>query len=681
MAIATLQSLLKERFGFDSFRPYQEEVCQATLSGHDALLVMPTGAGKSLCYQLPGLAREGTTLVISPLLALMEDQVAKLKTLGLRAERIHSGRDRAESRRVCEAYLRGELEYLFVAPERLAVPGFIEMLARKELSLIAVDEAHCISQWGHDFRPEYRMLGARLPLLRFGADRRKNPTPVLALTATATPTVQRDIIAQLHLSESKAFIHGFRRSNIAVEVLEVPQADRADMIVEILNDPTRRPAIIYSSTRKNAEAIASFLESKFSVSLYHAGLSKEAREKTQTKFIEGKVDVMVATVAFGMGIDKADVRTVIHAALPSSLEAYYQEIGRAGRDGKESKALLMWSYADRKMHEFLLSKNYPDAGVCQKIFDAVKGRSENKDALKVKLGLDDDLYESALEKLWIHGGIEIDASENLRVGTKPGWKATYLRQRQHRVEQMNLMGAYAEGSRCRMLGLVKHFGDEQDSGIVCGICDICAPNESRLRAPNAAEIMAMETILKLLREWDGQSIGKIHRENLSRLERKTFENLVNAMTKAGFVYLQEEVFEKDGKSIHYRSAYLGSLGDKPSELAARVKILSTLAPMAQKKRSPKTSRSKKSSIIKEKAPEMVADSRRPQRVQALKEWRIELARAKRVPAFTILSDRTLNAIASENPSDLDKLQAVHGMGPKLVEKHGKAILSILSQTP
>jgi RecQ family ATP-dependent DNA helicase len=244
LAAGPLTELLQTTFGFPSFRTSQEAVCQAVIAGRDVLLVMPTGAGKSLCYQLPAVARGGTALVISPLIALMEDQVAKLKERGLAVERIHSGRDRAASRQACIDYLSGALQFLFIAPERLRVAGFPEMLAKRKPSLIAIDEAHCISQWGHDFRPDYRMLGQYLPTLR--------PAPVIALTATATPVVQNDIAAQLDLAQPALFIQGFRRDNLAIEVVEVAPSGRAALTLELLLEEARRPAIVYRNSCRAA---------------------------------------------------------------------------------------------------------------------------------------------------------------------------------------------------------------------------------------------------------------------------------------------------------------------------------------------------------------------------------------------------------------------------------------------
>ncbi|MBI3535790.1 MAG: ATP-dependent DNA helicase RecQ, partial [Deltaproteobacteria bacterium] len=266
-----LTKILKEKFGFDEFRLSQEQVCQTITKGQDVLLVMPTGAGKSLCYQLPGLALGGVTLVISPLLALIDDQVTKLKLKNIRAEQIHSGRSREASRAACISYLNGELDFLFIAPERLGVRGFPEMLQKTKPVLIAIDEAHCISQWGHDFRPEYRKLGERLAGLR--------PAPIIALTATATPIVQNDIVKQLRIINAKRFIQGFRRTNIAIEVHEVPRSMRSDACVKFLEGKT--PAIVYTPTRRESEEIASKLKIYFRADSYHAGMTSDARENVQ----------------------------------------------------------------------------------------------------------------------------------------------------------------------------------------------------------------------------------------------------------------------------------------------------------------------------------------------------------------------------------------------------------------
>ncbi len=376
-----LSDLLQDPFRLTSFRPFQEAVCRAVTEGRDVLLVMPTGAGKSLCYQLPGLARGGTTLVISPLIALMEDQVAKLREIGLHAERIHSGRDRADSRRVARDYLDGRLDFLFIAPERLAVPGFPELLARRKPVLVAIDEAHCISQWGHDFRPEYRMLGERLPILR--------PAPAIALTATATPRVQDDIVSQLGLDQAGRFIHGFRRTNIAVEVSEAKPSARRAAVAMLLADPARRPAIIYAPTRKEADALGAELATRMSAAAYHAGMTGAARDRVQTDFLAGRLDVIVATIAFGMGVDKPDVRTVVHTGLPGSLEGYYQEIGRAGRDGLPSRAVLLYSFADRRNHEYFHARDYPEPAELARIYAALSEEPQTPGELRRKVKLDE----------------------------------------------------------------------------------------------------------------------------------------------------------------------------------------------------------------------------------------------------------------------------------------------------
>jgi DNA topoisomerase-3 len=680
-----LDHLLREAFHLPSFRPYQEAVCQAVTAGKDVLLVMPTGAGKSLCYQLPGLARGGTTVVVSPLIALMEDQVAKLRELGLRAERIHSGRERAASRQACADYLAGRLDYLFLAPERLAIPGFPEMLARRTPSLVAVDEAHCISQWGHDFRPEYRMLGQRLPLLR--------PAPVIALTATATPVVQDDIAGQLGLTAGggERFIHGFRRTNIAVEVAELRPAERRDTVHRLLADRARRPAIVYAPTRKEADALGELLSAHFPAAAYHAGMPAVVRERVQAAFLSGGLEVIVATIAFGMGVDKPDVRTVLHTGLPGSLEGYYQEIGRAGRDGDLSRAVLLYSYADRRNHEFFHGRDYPDPDLLERIHRALSDQPQPAGAIQRKLRIDDEQFPKALEKLWIHGGALVDPEENVTRG-RSDWRAPYLAQSAHKLTQLEQMMRFAESHVCRMLHLVRHFGDQEDSGEPCGLCDICAPGGSTSRSfrpPRPDETVLIGRILTALRMRDGVSTGQLYRDiagapggpgETAALDRKPFEKLVGALAAAGLLRITEDSFEKEGRTIHFQRAVLtpeGYRGDP--EAVARVQIVEE-QPAAPRKRKERKGKSAAAAPAR-RSPGGGEDLAAAPAglVEALRAWRLGEARRRQVPAFRILTDRTLHALAAARPRDERALLDVPGIGPTLVRTYAREILEILAR--
>jgi DNA topoisomerase-3 len=476
-APADPDALLKERFGFESFRPHQREVVQQLVAGRDVLLVMPTGAGKSLCYQLPGIARGGTTLVVSPLIALMEDQAQKLLAQGFQAERIHSGLGRESAREACRRYLRGELDFLFIAPERLRVPGFPELLEKRPPSLIAVDEAHCISHWGHDFRPDYRMLAERLP--------RRTPVPLVALTATATPEVQRDIAEQLGMREPVRSIHGFRRDNLGVQVVDALPSTREALARALLAQPGRLPAIVYAPTRGRADEIARGLSGRFRALAYHAGMDGSARERVQSEFVSGKAEVIVATIAFGMGIDKADVRTVLHMSSPATLEGYYQEIGRAGRDGRPSLALMLCSAGDRRMHDFFFERDYPPTSELARVHEALGETPIFKGSLARKLKLEDEVLDRILDKLWSHGAAQIDHEDRVSRGSD-AFRLNYPHQRASRAALLSAMSRYLQASRCRMVTLVQHFGDSED-GEPCGHCDRCRPDQLALSAHIAAD--------------------------------------------------------------------------------------------------------------------------------------------------------------------------------------------------
>ena len=549
-----LLELLQTVFRLPAFRPYQEAVCRTVTEGRDVLLVMPTGAGKSLCFQLPGIARAGTTLVVSPLIALMEDQVAKLRELGLRAERIHSGRDRLTSRQVCVEYLQGTLDYLFIAPERLGVPGFPEMLAKCKPALIAVDEAHCISQWGHDFRPDYRMIGRYLPLLR--------PAPVIALTATATVLVQDDIIQQLDLKNATRSIHGFRRANLAVETVETRVPDRHEAVRRMLADPARRPAIVYAPTRKETELLALELNADYPTAAYHAGMTPQERERTQNRFGAGELAVIVATIAFGMGIDKADIRTVVHTALPGSIEGYYQEIGRAGRDGQPARAILLYSYADLRTHEFFHRRGYPEPDHLQRIFAALGSDPQPRALLCEWLAMELELFDTAVEKLLVHGGAWRDADGNLGRG-EADWLPPYERQRAHKLAELRQILEFADkATACRMVRLVRHFGDHEDSQ-PCGVCDVCAPQAAaarRSRRLTAAESRLALQVLEALRWREGQTVRQLHERLQEPGERRTFERLLESLAGAGLIALQEDAFSRDGKVISFWRIYLTDAG-------------------------------------------------------------------------------------------------------------------------
>jgi len=348
-----MKTLLKKYFGYDDFRPLQAEIIKNVLNKKDTFVLMPTGGGKSLCFQLPALKFKGLTLVISPLIALMKDQVDALKSNGINAEFINSSLNQNKIKEIEDKLLNNEtqtnseIKILYIAPERFALKTFQNFLSKIRIDLIAVDEAHCISEWGHDFRPDYRNL--KLIKKIFPS------IPLIALTATATEKVREDIVKQLNLKNVKTFISSFDRKNLKISVIEKKQA--FPKLIDLLSKYKNESVIIYCHSRKETEEIAENLKlNGFSSAPYHAGLDAQKRKLNQDRFVKDKVDIIVATIAFGMGIDKPDVRLVVHYTFPKTLEGYYQEIGRAGRDGLKSECVMFYTYADTRKHEFFINQ-------------------------------------------------------------------------------------------------------------------------------------------------------------------------------------------------------------------------------------------------------------------------------------------------------------------------------------
>ena len=690
-----LTTLLHSTFGFSAFRANQEAVCRAVIDGRDALLVMPTGAGKSLCYQLPAIARTGTALVVSPLIALMDDQAAKLSALNLRVARVHSGLSRDDARKACRDYLDGNLDFLFIAPERMRVPGFPEMLARRKPTLVAIDEAHCISVWGHDFRPDYRTLGDHLPALR--------PAPILALTATATPTVQSDIVAQLHLANPALFIHGFRRSNLAIEVVEMSKPRRHQFTVKLLSSPATRPAIVYTPSRRDAEALAAELARHFPAAAYHAGLDASVRERVQRAFQSGKLEVVVATIAFGMGIDKADVRTIVHTALPASVEAFYQEIGRAGRDGLPSRSVLLHSYADRKIHESFLERDYPPASDLARVAAVLTSDFLMPEPLAQRLKIDLDSFNKSVEKLIAHGAASIDFAGNVRLADEArradsnpaspaSWRSAYEAQIAFRRSQIDRMVAFAETQQCRMTAIIRHFGDTADAHRPCGICDFCSPATTTAHTFRPPAPEDLRQLMYILQELDdrSRSTGKLYsalaegalRGTPAGKDRKTFDTLLDALDRAALITLAADTFTNaEGNVITYKKAALTYEGREAVSTgkihAPDILLPDTGAPGAPAAKSRKSKSSKATRKTTERDQTTAILTPEQQILdEALRAWRKSEADKTGKPAFIVFSDAVLRNLVLANPQTIPDLLTVSGIGPEKADRFGAEIIAI-----
>ena len=685
---------LKRYFGFDDFLDGQEEVVNQIVSGRDGLVVMPTGGGKSLCYQLPALCFEGVSLVVSPLIALMKDQVDALVAKGIKATMINSTLAWDEQKERLQGIREGRWKLVYVAPERFRAESFLNALQGIKVELFAVDEAHCLSQWGHDFRPDYLRLGKALEKI--------GRPQCIALTATATPIVRADIIQVLQLRDGFEQVSGFARPNLSLNICAADSnQQKEERLKSVL--AAHRTGIVYCATRKKVEAVSETISSwGLKCVAYHGGMSDEDRERAQDVFINKKADIAVATNAFGMGIDRSDVRFVVHYEIPGSVEAYYQEAGRAGRDGESAYCELLYNYADTKTQEFFIDGANPGVAVIHNVYQFLLSSADGNHEIQKTL---DEIAEGAdvrnsmavgsamaalgragyIERFDLPGrrmrGTRLLRSDVFVAGLQLDEIAIEEKDRRDR-EKLRAMVELCYARVCRQQWILEYFG-EQDAE-TCGNCDFCRDSSSgEARKATAEEDVIVKKILS--------GVARMSRKNGTLWEGKFGRGKIVQMLVGG---KSQEVL---GAGLNKLSTYgiLKNLGSGQVNGVMRsladAGLLRTEAGefpvVTLTEKGDKVMLGKSSySLIwpKEKVLE-IAELKDagfdPVLFGVLRDLRARLAKAENVPAYCVFGNKTIEALARYRPRTIDEMLLVPGVGAVKVQRYARPFLDTIKDWP
>jgi ATP-dependent DNA helicase RecQ len=680
---SALDQALAEHFGLTAFRVGQREAVRAVLAGQDLVAVMPTGAGKSLCFQLPALIMQGVSVVVSPLIALMKDQVDGLRRRGVAAAAIHSLMPAAERADAERELLDGRLHLLYVAPERLASVGFRRVLAAARPERLIVDEAHCISQWGHDFRPDYRRLGDL---------RSELAVPAAAFTATATPDVRADIARQLGLTSPVELITGFERPNLTLAVESCRSREEKEQALEALIRATGTPGIVYAATRKSVELWAAFLsEAGVRAGRYHAGLTDEERHRVQDEFLAGRLDVIAASNAFGMGVDKRDIRFVVHADLPGSVEAYYQEAGRAGRDGNPARCTLLFAPADVRMQEFFLAGANPSPATFRRVWHEL-GTGASDEEIELGTGTDAPERMASATAVRILRRAAEAAMRPLGQGAPPVELDVQQEKARRDRERLDTMVRYGFGRGCRTRFIYDYFAGGTRGGAEprCGTCDVCLGwrktagrqltdaeyEQVRIALSGVGRLSGRFGVERVAQMLAGSEADAVTSRGLHRIP--TFGKLAGLgleRVKALLTVLADaDLVQRQGVEGGRPGAFVLALTAEGRRVAmGEVRPVLSMTEMAPP---PRRRRRRGSAADADLGGTVPAD---PELLERLREWRSAEARRRNVPAYVVFHDRTLAELAVARPRTAEELLGVRGVGSAKLESYGDALLALLQR--